>query len=148
MGEPEIVEVRPPTPDEEALVSLFAELEKTSLDRLDAGAQQVITLVTGLLGLFLGVLALGDAPPYLAHPDVRALGLMATGGFFVALLFALSALRPRPYTFSRHSLTQMRARLAEMREVKSRALRRAHWAFGFGILALVLLLVDLIVWRM
>lgn len=148
MNGPEIVEVRPPTPEEEALVSLFSDLEKGSLDALDAGARQVITLVTGLLGLFLGILALGDAPPYLAYPEVRGLGLGATGAFFVALWLALNALRPRPYPFARHSLTQMRARLAEMREAKSRSLRWAHRAFGLGVLALALLLADLLAWRM
>jgi hypothetical protein len=48
--------------DDEALIVLFQELEKESLDTLDAAGRQVITLTTTLLGLFFGVLALSDAP--------------------------------------------------------------------------------------
>ncbi len=150
MGSDEPLEVlgRPPTPDEEALVAHFAEMEKRSLEVLDAGARQIITLVTGLLGLFLGLLSLGDAPAYLAYGEVRGLGLVIVVAYGAALGCALAAVLPRPYTFRRHSLTQMQDRWEAMQRTKARWLNRASWAFGAGTLLLILLLADLLLFRL
>jgi hypothetical protein len=148
MSEHELLEVRPPTPDEEALVALFAEMEKESLGTLDTGGRQVITLVTGLLGLFFGVLALKDAPTYLSYVEVQILGVLAVGLYFAALLLALAVVRPRRYEFSRRSLTDMRRQLESMRRIKSVNLDRAHLAFGLGSLAMALLLADVLAFRL
>ena len=51
---------RPLSEDEQTLLKRFAKFEEESLDKLDASAQQIIQLVTGLLGLTLGTLALGE----------------------------------------------------------------------------------------
>lgn len=130
--------------DDEALIVLFQELEKESLDTLDAAGRQVITLTTTLLGLFFGVLALSDAPPYLARWDVQIPGALAILAYFTGLVAALIAVQPFRYTFSRHSLSEMRDTLEEMLSSKSNALRVAHIAFGIGTLSLVLLLLNVL----
>jgi len=146
--EPLEIAGRPPTPEEEALVAHFAEMEKRSLEVLEAGARQIITLVTGLLGLFLGVLSLKAPPAYLAYGEVRGLGLAIVVAYGTALGCALATVLPRPYPFRRHSLTQMQAQWEAMQRTKARWLHRASWAFGAGSLLLILLLADLLLFRL
>jgi len=139
--------VRPLEPEDEALIALFSEMEKQNLATLDGAARQLVGLLTGLFGLFFGVLALGNRPAYLDFAEVQALAVITLGAFFVALLFALATLRPRRYQYSRHNLTEMRRLLTQMQATKATNLTRAHFAFGLGILFLTLLVLDLLLFR-
>ena len=82
----------PLSPEDERLDKLFDEMEQGSLKTLEDAARQIITLSTTLLSAFFGLLAFKDAPAYLKFLDVKVLGMLAAGTFFVALLFALLAI--------------------------------------------------------
>lgn len=137
----ELVVVEELSEADKRLMALFDKLETGSLDTLEAAARQIITLVTGLLGLFFGVLALKDAPSYLALDMVKLLGALALGFLVAALFFALEVVIPRKY--HPQDLGDMRRMLQEMLERKRAGLARAIWTFGGG--ALFLLAVTLVI---
>ncbi|HND50682.1 MAG TPA: hypothetical protein PLL95_19075, partial [Anaerolineales bacterium] len=113
------------SPEDERLDKLFDEMETGSLKTLEDAARQIITLSTTLLGAFFGLLAFKDTPDYLKYTDVKVLGVLASGSFFVALLFALLAVSPKKYTFSRANLTEKRNFLENMLTTKHNAVNSA-----------------------
>jgi hypothetical protein len=122
-------------------------MEQGSLKTLEDAARQVITLSTTLIGAFFGLLAFKDAPDYLAFVDVKILGLLAAGSFFVALLFALVAVSPKRYDFSRASLTEKRQILNAMLQHKKNAVNWASWTFGIGALLMLFAALDILIFR-
>lgn len=136
------VDVAELSDSDKRLLALFDKLEAGSLDTLEAAARQIITLVTGLLGLFFGVLAFKDAPDYLAFGEVKALAALALGGLLTALFFALDVVTPRGY--HPQDLTDMRSMLQEMLERKRKSLSWAIWVFGGAALMLLAVTLDIL----
>ncbi len=134
----------PLSPEDERLDKLFDEMEAGSLKTLEDAARQIITLSTTLLGAFFGLLAFKDAPAYLKFVDVKVLGMLAAGTFFVALLFALLAVSPKRYDFPRASLTEKRKILDKMLKRKHGAVNWASWIFGFGALLMLAAALDIL----
>ncbi len=137
-------EASPLSPEDERLDKLFDEMEQGSLKTLEDAARQIITLSTTLLGAFFGLLAFKDAPAYLKFVDVKALGLLASGSFFVALLFALLAVSPKRYNFARASLTEKRKILDDMLRRKHNAVNWASWIFALGALLMLAATLDIL----
>lgn len=132
---------------DERLEKLFDEMESGSLETLENAARLLITLCTTLLGAFFGLLAFKDAPAYLKFGDVKVLGILASGSFFVSLLFALLAISPKRYDFPRASLTEKRKVLNEMLERKHRAVNWAAWLFGLAALLMLAAALDILIFR-
>ncbi|MGQ9468085.1 MAG: hypothetical protein ACUVXE_10885 [Anaerolineae bacterium] len=144
--EPEITaEASPLSEADQGLLTYFKDLEKTSLETIDKAARQVITLVTTLLGLFFGVLAFGDAPAYLTHPGIRALGALTTVLYVAALFLALDVVTPRRVDLPTADLTAMRALLHRLLDRKSRSLLAAQVAFALATLCLLGLILALLI---
>lgn len=134
--------VRELTEADRHLLDFIRKLEDKSLESLESAARQIITLVTGLLGLFLGILAFKDDPTYLAYWDVKALGVAALLAFLVTLLFALAVLLPREYRVS--DLNSMREALTVMLRRKRDHLRRATFLFAAALFLTFLLALDIL----
>ena len=140
-------EASPLSQEDERLDKLFDEMEQGSLKTLEDAARQIITLSTTLLGAFFGLLAFKDAPAYLKFVDVKVLGVLASGSFFVALLFALLAVSPKRYGFARASLTEKRKVLDEMLQRKHNSVIWASWIFGLGALLMLAAALDILLLR-
>jgi hypothetical protein len=127
-------ESRPPTEEQQRLFTLFAEMERSQPDTLDAAGKRIIELVTGLLGVLFAVIAFGDTfpPPYLVHPLPRFLCLVALACYLAAMFMALRVVQPRDYQFYRHNLDGMREELARIVKHKSSALWWAGVLFFIG----------------
>ena len=136
--------VRPLSDSDQRLEKLFEDLERGSLDTLEAAARQIITLSTTLLGAFFGLLAIKDAPAYLACGEVKVLAAVALGGFFASLLFAMNAVLPRRYALPSADLTAKREALHAMLAHKQRSLARASYLFGGAALAMLVAALDIL----
>ncbi len=135
------------TPEDERLDKLFDEMEQGSLKTLEDAARQIITLATTLLGAFFGLLAFKDAPTYLGFVEVKLIGAGALFAFFVALYYALLAVSPKRYQYSRANLTEKRNILGQMLERKHSAVNTAAWTFGLGILLMLFAALDILIFR-
>jgi hypothetical protein len=132
-----LVPSSPLSAQDERLDKLFDEMEQGSLKTLEDAARQIITLSTALLGAFFGLLALKDAPDYLAFIEIKIIGALALLAFFIALFFALVAVSPKRYDFPRASLTAKRDILNEMLARKHKFVGLASWAFAIGALLML-----------
>ncbi len=102
-----------------------------------------MTLVTTLLTLLLGVLALASdsAPLFLRSPEIKYLGVAAIALLFIALATSLVVVVPlSEIATSARADTQAAAFLRLLRG-KSQALTVSAVAFALGLLALSILLV-------
>ncbi len=135
-------ETRELTDADRHLLDFIRSLEGKSLEQLESAAKQIITLVTSLLGLFLGILAFKDDPTYLAYWDVKLLAGLALLTFLAALFFALGVVLPREYHVS--DLNSMRLALTAMLRRKRDALRAATLAFGLAVTLVFLLALDIL----
>jgi hypothetical protein len=95
MTEISVGEPRRETPPEEALRLWFDEQEKKSLDNLEAGARQIITLVTTIYGLLFGALAFGSEKmeASLHYRPVLVPGTVAILAMLGAVIISLIRLR-------------------------------------------------------
>lgn len=124
--------------EEEELLSFFASIKKDSLQTLEEAARQLIGLVTTLLGVFFGVLAIsGDSSATLVSTDVKIVGAISLVAYMLALWFALEVVMPRRLEVPAQNLTAMRSLLAELFERKSSSLFRAQTSFTVATLALM-----------
>lgn len=128
---------RPESDREAALRKFFAEQEVKSIDNLEAAARQIIQLVTALLGLLFGVLALsdGDAVAALKTPLVFWPGLLALGLTLIGLVCALAVIWPGLSTPRAHVPADEERAFAALLARKRDWLYRAVVAFGGGMLA-------------
>jgi hypothetical protein len=135
MAKARVVAVREQTEEERALDRWFAEQGLASPGNLEAAARTIVGLVTGLLGLLLGVLAVSEdpLPSYLWDAGVRPLGVAAIVFLFAALLCALAVLVPRRMAPSRHRPDRQRAAFERMVAWKACWLRAAVVAFALGV---------------
>lgn len=128
--------VGPETAEDRALREWFDEQERRNLDRLEAGAQTITQLVTGLYGVLFAVLALSDQPAYLQRASVQWLGAGGVAAFFVALLAALVTLYPWRSTYRVDNLSEMERAYRAMLGRKLWSLRVALVTFLIGTAAL------------
>lgn len=134
----------PLTAEDRQLIEFFAGVRRSSLEALEAGARQLIGLVTTLLGLFFGVLAFKDEPAYLASPMIKMIGTFSAMGYIAALFTALAVVLPRELNVPRYDLTAMRELLGDLYKHKSRFLSLSQACFAFGTLALLALILSLL----
>ena len=143
MPEYQVVETRPPTPEEERLADWFAEQQLKSPEHLEAAARQMVGLVTGLIGLLLGVVAIAKQPlpSYLAWPLVRWLAVAGIVLLLLALVAGLVVLWPRRWTVSSHRIADQRRAFEAILQRKARALSVGMVLFCLGVAALAAVLV-------
>ncbi|WP_322814601.1 hypothetical protein [Chloroflexus sp.] len=75
--------VGPETKQDRELREWFATQERGNVERLEAGAQTMMQVISGLYGVLFAVLALSDQPTYLQLP--RALGRQRRGVYLFCL---------------------------------------------------------------
>ncbi|GIV89792.1 MAG: hypothetical protein KatS3mg055_2310 [Chloroflexus sp.] len=97
----------PETPADRELREWFESQERGNIERLEAGAQTIIQLVTGLYGVLFAVLALSNQPAYLQNPIVRWAGTVGVCTFFGSLLAAMLVAIPRRIVYQKDNLTEM-----------------------------------------
>ena len=138
MAKARVVSVRQETEEEKALADWFDKQALASLDTLDAGGRTILGLITALLGVLFGVLAVASdpLPGYLRLPLVRRLGVAAVAGLLAALFGALKVVLPRRVQVAGARPDQQAAEFQKLLERKSRWLRVAAVAFGLGLAAL------------
>ena len=138
MAEIQPLRGRPETPEEEEIRKWFARQALASPDALEAAARTILGLVSGLVGLLLGVLAVAEKelPSYLWLPGVRPLGVGAVAALLAALACALAVLLPRRMAVASARPDLQAAAFARMLARKSRWLTLAVVAFGLGLGAL------------
>jgi hypothetical protein len=123
--------IGPETPEQKVLREWFAEQAKQNLERLEASAQSITQLVTGLYGVLFAVLAFSDSPAYLKQTSVQVLGLLSMIALFGALLAALVVQFPLKSTFHPDGLSEMEA-------IQGRLLGRKTWGLRAALLLFIL----------
>ena len=134
---------RAETPEERALRKWFAQQALASPDALEAAARTILSLVTALLGVLYGVLAVAEdpLPAYFRLPAVRWLGVGTVGALLVALVGTLGVVLPQRIQVSSARPDQQASAFAALLARKSRWLTVAVIAFGLGLVALGAVLV-------
>ncbi len=136
--------IGPETSADRELREWFEGQERGNIDRLEAGAQAVIQLVTGLYGVLFAVLALGDQPAYLQQATVRWAGAAGAALLFGALLSAMLVVVPCRVTHQRDNLTEMERAYRGLQQRKARMLGLAQLFFVLGIGCLVAVIVAIL----
>ena len=142
-----VVNTRPETAAEAAQREWFEKQVLASPDRLEEAARLIIGLVTGLVGLLYGVLAIESEklPAYLQLPLVRGLGVVTVVLLVLALLEALIVVLPlRLVAASARPKTQAAA-FADMLRRKSAALTLSVASFAIGLVTLGAVLIIALV---
>lgn len=133
----EVVAVRPETPEEARLRKWWAEQAVAAPDNLEAAARQIIGLVSGLLGVLFGVLALaGDPlPAYLQRDEIKVAGVSAIVLLLMALLAGLVVVVPQADIVPRARPDKQAEKFVALVGRKSSALGLASVCFGLGVVA-------------
>jgi hypothetical protein len=137
------VKGRPETGTERALGEWFAQQALAAPGNLEAAARTIVGLVTGLLGLLLGVLAVSEdpLPAYLWDAGVRPLGVAAVVFLLIALLCALMVVLPRHIAVSSHRPDEQEQEFRKMLARKTRWLTITVIVFGLGVALLGAILI-------
>ena len=135
--------VRPETEEEAALDRWFEKQALASPDTLEAAARTLLGLVTALLGILVGVLAMSSdpLPAYLQLPLVRWLGVGTVVALLVALVGALGVVLPRRTRVASSRPDQQADAFQQLLARKSRWLTVTGIAFGLGVVALSAILI-------
>lgn len=137
------------TDEEATLIAWFKKQEAASVDNLEAGARQIIVLVTTFMSIVLGALALGkdkfDA--VLRLPWVGGTGIITLGLLLAALLAALVVVLPFAYRYRGASLDDKRRTYQRITRTKSRGLLVAAVFFWFGMLCSACMVLGIVVGR-
>lgn len=143
MAKYRVVGIREATAEEKAQEDWFVQQVLESPTRLEEAARLLIGLVTGLLTVLFGVLAIekDPLPAYLRAPLVRELGALAVMLLLLGLVAALVVVLPRDWKFNPAALLSQAAVFQRMLRYKSRALTVATIAFALGIAVLASVLV-------
>lgn len=133
---------RPESAAEEALRAWLAEQELKSVDNVEAGARQLVTLVTALLGVLFAVMAVTDdpLPAYFAYPTLRLLGVGVVVLLLATLVAALVAVLPFPMKNFPHRPDKQREEFDGMLRRKSLGLYVAAVCFALGLILLGIIL--------
>ncbi|MEM7133590.1 MAG: hypothetical protein AAF702_45270 [Chloroflexota bacterium] len=134
---------RPLLSNEKRVIDFFDDIETKSVDTLEAGAKEIIRLVTGFLGLLLGIVSLGSASvaPILQLTEIKIGALAAILLLLVALASALVTVMPRSYQVRYSSLDDKMEAYELMLERKSIGLQVAVFCFGLGLVTFAGLIV-------
>ena len=134
---------RAETPEEKALRKWFAKQALASPDALEAAARTILGLITGLLGMLFGVLAVASdpLPAYLGLPLARGLGVVTVGALLVALVGTLAVVLPREIKVASARPDQQASAFEVLLARTSRWLTLAVIAFGLGLATLGAVLV-------
>ncbi|MDA0242075.1 MAG: hypothetical protein OT477_01540 [Chloroflexi bacterium] len=129
---------RPESHEEEVLRQWWNQQRLEGVDNLEKMAREIIGLVTGLLGLLLGVLAVAEdpLPTYLQQWSVRGLGIAAIVAFLVALGTALVVIYPRPWSDLYNQPEAQKAQFDQLLNGKSYWLKWSMRFFGAGVACL------------
>lgn len=143
MSENNTLQAQPLSPEEEQLAEWITEQHLKSPDHLEAMARHIISLVTGLIGLLLGILSLNKEPlpAYMHMSGIRPLAVLSLVLLLLALLCSLFVIRPRRWDVSSHRLDAQRAFLETLVQYKSRWLNAALICFFLGVLGLASILI-------
>lgn len=142
-----ILEGEPARPEEIRLMALFDEFRSKQFTFLDEAAKRIIELSTGLMALFLAVIAFGDdyPPAYLAG-SMWTKSLLVAG--VVALLAAIGAalvgVQPRLYPDHPYNVSEMSKTATRIQCHKLRWARAAGCCYGAGMLAFAALVCLLV----
>ena len=136
----------PETQDDLDLREWFESQKRGNIERLEAGAQIIIQLVTGLYGLLFAVLALSDQPAYLQEPIIQWAGTISVCTFFGSLLAAMLVAIPHRKVHQKDNLTEMRQLYLRLQGRKAILLRTAQIVFLIGTACLVTVILA-ILWK-
>lgn len=134
----------PETTDDRELREWFESQERGNIERLEAGAQTIIQLVTGLYGVLFAVLALSNQPAYLQNPIVQWAGTVGVCTFFGSLLAAMLVALPRRITYQKDNLTEMQQVYSRLQGRKATLLRAAQIVFLIGTACLVAVILAIL----
>lgn len=137
--------------DEEGDVLAWIETQEIeAIPNLEAGARQIITLVTAFYGVIFGVLALGrDAfEATLNQPATGLVGFAAIVLLLAALGAALVVVMPRSYRYGEKRLDEMKAAYRQMVAHKATWLRFANILFGLGLTMFAVLILVMLAGRL
>lgn len=135
----EVESVRLADDDDKRLAALFETFEQESLDNLEKAARELIQLVTAMLTVIFGILALGgkEAAPALSRPLPIVLAAASLLMLLVALIAALDVILPGVYRVRKASQSDRLAAYEAMLRRKSDGLRAAAVCFGVALTAFV-----------
>ncbi len=138
MAKARVVEIREETPEERARREWFERQALTSPATLEAAARTVLGLVTALLGVLFGVLAVASEPlpAYLKLTSVRWLGVTAIVALLGALVGALAVVLPRRIAVASARPDEQAKAFQDLLARKARWLTVTVLAFGLGVVAL------------
>jgi len=141
---------RPLSDEESDLLAWFEDQERKSVDNVEAGARQLISLISAFYGLVFGVVSLGKdkMEASLSQPGTLVLGGAAILLLFLALIAALAVVWPRRYRYRDASLSDMRAVFEAMLARKSNWLGWALLAFGSALAAFGGMIFLLLLYRL
>ncbi|RMD75517.1 MAG: hypothetical protein D6823_09930 [Chloroflexi bacterium] len=134
----------PETPADRELREWFESQERGNIERLEAGAQTIIQLVTGLYGVLFAVLALNNQPAYLQNPIVQWAGTVGVCTFFGSLLAAMLVAIPRRIVYQKDNLTEMQRVYGRLQGRKATLLRTAQIAFLIGTACLIAVILAIL----
>lgn len=137
---------RAETTAEKELREWFEKQELASVDNLEGAAKLIITLVTTLQGLLLGVLAVAEdpLPDYFNYPLVRYLGAGSVALLLLALVAALAVVLPFRSGAFHSRPDKQRAAFEQLLRRKSVSLTAAVVAFALGVVALGMVLIAVL----
>ena len=138
-----VVGVREETPAEAARREWFEKQALAAPDNLEAAARQIIGLVTALLGVLFGVLALssGNLPAYMDFLPARILAVGVVVLLLAALGSALFAVLPFKREAASGKPESQERVFRDILNFKSYFLFWGAGLFGGGLLALGILLI-------
>ncbi len=141
-----VVGVREETDEERRLRQWFDKQALASPDTLDAAARLLVGLVTGLLTVLFGVLAVAEdpLPAYLGSWAVRLLGAWCVLALLGALLCGLAALWPRRMAVDAARPGEQAKAFAGLLDRKAGWLKAAAITFGLGVVLLGLALIVIL----
>ena len=132
------IDTRVESAEEEALRKWFDQQRLNSPTNLEDAAKLIIGLISGLLTVMFGVLAVAqkDLPGYLALPAVRWLGVGVVVLLFVSLASGLIVVLPFRISTKPDQPQTQRQAFEGLLQRKSIAITVMAAAFGLGIAAL------------
>jgi len=143
------VTTRAETADEAKLREWFDKQNGVIMDNLEAGARQVIQLVTAFYTVIFGIISLGKDKfePSLNQPAVVLLGGAAILLLLAALIAALVVVSPFAYRYREASVTDQKKTYSAIVARKSVGFTVSGVAFGLGLAAFAALIVVMLAAR-
>ena len=136
MTEVIVGEARLETPQEAWLREWFEQQHRKNINTLEAGARQIITLVSTFYGLLFGILSLGS-DKLEASLHLRAVlvpGTLAIFSLLIAIIAALGVILPLfGYQYNPDLPAEQEKAFGKLTRTKLIGFRVAVITFGFGI---------------